>query len=212
MARRIVQIPRSRNNRNTKECILVNYEGKENRTEEKYFNNYQDRKNPYYIKPIDSHVTDPLQMVEALVEYMRHQDIDTDDNYKVYCIFDTDVTPLKQPRIDKAIELAKSNNIIPIISSPCFEIWFREHFNYTRKHYNSNEELIEDLRKFIPNYKKNLDVYNEISKKTQFAINNCKQLEKEQIENGNKLNTVNCNPYTSVYKLVEYLIDKIKEK
>lgn len=208
MARKIVQIPRNRNNRNTKECILVNYEGKENKTEEIYFNNYQDRKKSYYIKPIDSHVTDPLQMVEALVEYMKHQDIDTEDNYKIYCIFDTDVSPLKQPRIDKAIELARSNKIIPIVSSPCFEIWFREHFKYTRKNYNSNEELIDDLRKFIPSYKKNVDIYNAISDNTKVAINNCKQLEKEQIENGNKLNTVQCNPYTSVYQLVEYLINK----
>ena len=208
MARKIVQISRNRNNRNTKECILVNYEGKENKTEEKYFKNFQDRKKTYYIKPIDSHVTDPLQMVEALVEYMKHQDIDTEDNYKVYCIFDTDISLVKQSRIDKAIELAKSKNIIPIVSTPCFEIWFREHFKYTRKNYNSNEELIEDLKKFIPNYKKNVDVYNIIADNTQVAINNCKQLEKEQIENGNRLNNVQCNPYTSVYKLVEYLINK----
>ena len=208
MARKIVQISRNRNNRNTKECILVNYEGKENKTEEKYFKNFQDRKKTYYIKPIDSHVTDPLQMVEALVEYMKNQNIDTEDNYKVYCIFDTDISPVKQSRIDKAIELAKSNNIIPIVSTPCFEIWFREHFKYTRKNYNSNEELIEDLKKFIPNYKKNADVYNTIADYTQVAINNCKQLEKEQIENGNRLNNVQCNPYTSVYKLVEYLINK----
>lgn len=208
MARKIVQISRNRNNRNTKECILVNYEGKENKTEEKYFKNFQDRKKTYYIKPIDSHVTDPLQMVEALVEYMKNQNIDTEDNYKVYCIFDTDISPVKQFRIDKAIELAKSKNIIPIVSTPCFEIWFREHFKYTRKNYNSNEELIEDLKKFIPNYKKNADVYNTIADYTQVAINNCKQLEKEQIENGNRLNNVQCNPYTSVYKLVEYLINK----
>ncbi len=208
MARRIVQIDRKRNNRKTKECILVNYEGKENKTEEKYFNNYQDKNNSYYIKPIDSHVTDPLQMVEALVEYMKHQDIDTEDDYRVYCIFDTDVSPAKQIRIDKAIELARSNNIIPIVSSPCFEIWFREHFKYTRKSYSSNEELIEDLKKYIPKYKKNVDIYNEISNKTKIAIKNCKQLEKEQIENGNRLNTVQCNPYTSVYQLVEYLLKK----
>lgn len=133
MARRIVQISRDRKSRNPKECILVNYEGKDNKTEEIYFNNYQDREKTYYIKPIDSHVTDPLQMVEALVNYMKHQDINVGDNYKVYCIFDTDVSPDKQSRIDRAIELAKSNNIIPIVSTPCFEIWFREHFKYTRK-------------------------------------------------------------------------------
>lgn len=207
MARRIVQISRNRNNRKPKECILVNYEGKDNKTEEIYFNNYQGREKPYYIKPIDCRVTDPVQMVEALINYIIQQDIDIEDNYRVYCIFDTDVSPKKQPRIDKAIRLAKSKNIIPIVSTPCFEVWFREHFKYTRKNYNSNEEVIDDLKRFIPNYKKNLNIYDKITANTQTAIANCKQLEKEQIENGKKLNSVNCNPYTSVYKLVEYLIN-----
>lgn len=208
MARRIVQIPRNRNNRIPKECILVNYEGKVNKTEEIYFNNYQGREKTFYIKPIYSNVTDPLQMVEALVDYMKHQDIDTEDDYKVYCIFDTDLFPEKQSRIDKAIDLARSNNIMPIVSTPCFEIWFREHFNYTSKNYNINEELIDDLKRFIPTYKKNINIYDKIVDNTQVAIDNCKKLEKEQLENGNKLNNVQCNPYTSVYKLVEYLINK----
>lgn len=208
MARKIVQISRKRNNKKPKECIIVNYEGKDNKTEEIYFNNYQGKEKPYYIKPIDSNTTDPLQMVEALVNYMKHQDIDVEDNYKVYCIFDTDVFPEKQSRIDKAIELAKNNNITPIISTPCFEIWFREHFKYTRKNYNSNEELVNDLKKFIPNYKKNMNIYDKIVNNTQNAIENCKHLEKEQLENENKLNSVYCNPYTSVYKLVEYLINR----
>lgn len=208
MARRIEQISRNRKRKNLKECILVNYEGKDNKTEEIYFNNYQSREKPYYIKPVDSHVTDPLQMVEALIKYMRRQDINTEYNCKVYCIFDTDVSPEKQTRINQAIKLAQKNNIEPIVSTPCFEIWFREHFKYTRKNYNSNEELLADLRKFIPNYEKNINIYSSISEDTQVAINNCKQLEKEQLENGNKLNSVQCNPYTSVYKIVEYLINK----
>lgn len=205
MARRIEQISRKRKKRNFKKCILVNYEGKDNKTEELYFNNFQNRDKDYYIKVLCCNVTDPVKMIEALIKYVENQKIDKYDNYKVFCIFDTDVSIGKQPRIDQAIKLAEVNNIETIISAPCFEIWFREHFQYTRKSYYSNEELIKDLKRFIPQYEKNKNIYEFIKDKTNLAVLNCKQLEKEQIENGYRLNTVECNPYTSVYKIIEYL-------
>lgn len=210
MARNINQISRNRRCKNLKECILVNYEGKMNQTEEIYFNNYQNRSNPYYIKPINCPVTDPIQMVEAMVTYIKRENIELDDGYKAYCIFDTDASLNKQSRINRAIELAERNNIVPIISTPCFEIWFREHFEYTSRAYNSNEELLEDLRRpgRITNYEKKLNVYPKLVSKTQAAIEHCKRLEREQINNGKTLSSVECNPYTSVYKLVEYLINK----
>ena len=153
MAREIEQIPRKRNKREEKECILFNFEGN-NKTEEIYFRNYQSREKPYYIKPINNRATDPLQMVEVLIDYMQRKGIKVSDSYKVYCVFDTDLNNEKQDRINKAIELAKKHGIVPIIYTPCFEIWYREHFKYTRRGYSSNEALIDDLKKFIPDYQK----------------------------------------------------------
>ena len=141
MARRIEQITRKRNKRREKQCILFNFEGN-NKTEEIYFKNYQSREKPYYIKPINNHATDPLQMMEVLINYMQRKGIKISDNYKVYCVFDTDLNSDKQDRINQAIE-------------------------------------------------------------------NCKKLEKEQLKDGKILGNCNCNPYTSVYKVVEYLINYI---
>ena len=73
-----------------------------------------------------------------------------------------------------------------------------------------NKELIDDLRNFIPNYEKSIDVYDDIKEKTQDAIDNSKKLEKEQIKLGKDISNVSCNPYTSVYKPVEYIINKTK--
>ena len=208
MARRIEQITRKRNKRREKQCILFNFEGN-NKTEEIYFKNYQSREKPYYIKPINNHATDPLQMMEVLINYMQRKGIIISDNYKVYCVFDTDLNSDKQDRINQAIELGKKNGIEPIVSTPCFEIWYREHFKYTSRSYISNEALLDDLKKFIPDYEKNIDIYDCIKDKTKKAIENCKKLEKEQLKNGKILGNCNCNPYTSVYKVVEYLINYI---
>lgn len=209
MARRIEQIQRNRKNRRTKENILFEFEGK-NKTEEIYFRNFQKRGNPYNIKFAYGHDTDPVGMIKSLISYMKKEDINTENADKIYCVFDADIDINKQKRIDEAIKLASENSIEIIISIPCFELWYRLHYSYTSKIYFSNKEIINDLKSYIPNYEKNMNIYNIIEDKTNIAIENSKKLEKEQIRDGKEIININCNPYTSVYKPVEYIINRNK--
>ena len=209
MARRIEQIQRNRRNRKTKENVLFEFEGN-NKTEEIYFRNYQKRTNPYNIKFAYGHDTDPVGMIKSLISYMKKEDINTENADKIYCVFDADIDINKQKRIDEAIKLASENGIEIIISIPCFELWYRLHYSYTSKIYFSNKEIINDLKSYIPNYEKNMNIYNIIEDKTNIAIENSKKLEKEQIRDGKEIININCNPYTSVYKPVEYIINRNK--
>ena len=209
MARRIEQIKRNRKNRRTKENILFEFEGK-NKTEEIYFRNFQQRGKPYNIKFAYGHDTDPVGMIKSLINYIKKEDINSENNDKIYCVFDADVDINKQKRIDEAIKLASENGIEIIISIPCFELWYRLHYSYTSKMYFSNREIINDLKGYIPNYEKNMNIYNIIEGKTNIAIENSKKLEKEQIRDGKETININCNPYTSVYKPVEYIINRSK--
>ena len=209
MARRIEQIQRSRKNRRTKENILFEFEGN-NKTEEMYFRNFQKRGNPYNIKFAYGHDTNPVGMVKSLISYMKKEDISIENDDKIYCVFDADIDHNKQKRIDEAIKLASENGIEIIMSTPSFELWYRLHYSYTSKVYSSNKELINDLKNYIPVYKKSLDIYDIIKDKTDFAVNNSKRLEKEQIENGKEINNISCNPYTAVYKPVEYMLNRSK--
>ena len=209
MARRIEQIKRNRKNRKTKENILFEFEGK-NKTEEIYFKNFQKRENPYIIKFAYGQDTDPVSMIKTLISYMEKEDISQENGDKIYCVFDADIDSNKQRGINEAIKLASENGIEIIISIPCFELWYRLHYSYTSKVYLSNKEIINDLKKYIPAYEKNIDIYEIIKDKTNKAIENSKKLEKEQIKNGNKIININCNPYTSVYKPVEYIINRNK--
>lgn len=209
MARRIEQIQRNRKNRRTKENILFEFEGK-NKTEEIYFRNFQKRSNPYNLKFAYGNDTDPVSMVKSLISYMKKEDINTENGDKIYCVFDADMDINKQKRINEAKKLALENGIEVIISIPSFELWYRLHYSYTKKVYMSNRELIEDLKNFIPNYEKNINVYDAIKEKTQDAIKNSKKLEKEQVKDGKDIFDVNCNPYTSVYKPIEYIVNRNK--
>lgn len=209
MARRIEQIQRNRQSRKTKENILFEFEGN-NKTEEIYFRNFQKRGNPYNIKFAYGHDTDPVGMVKSLISYMKREDINAENNDKIYCVFDADIDTNKQKRIDEAIKLATKNNIEVIVSIPCFELWYRLHYSYTSKIYSSNKEILTDLKIYIPDYEKNKNVYEIIKDKTYIAIENSKRLEQEQIKNGKEINNIKCNPYTSVYKPVEYIINRSK--
>lgn len=131
--------------------------------------------------------------------------LDLSEDDKAYCVFDTDTKPEKNIQIESAIKLAKDNDIIPIVSAPCVELWFLLHYEYTTAVINSND-VIERLKKHYPKYEKNCNIYSEIKDRVDIAIKNSKKLEKYQKQNNKKLQTVDANPYTEMYKLVEELM------
>lgn len=204
MARRIEQIQRNRGIRKTKKRILFEFEGR-NKTEEKYFKNFSGRNKLYNIRFAYGNDTDPVHMIKSLITYMKREEINSKIGDKIYCVFDADFDVNKQKDIDMAKKIANENGIELIISNPSFELWYRLHFSYTKKEYNSNKELIEDLKGFIPEYEKNVNIYEKIKDKEKDAIENSKKLENEQLQDGKDLINIHCNPYTSVYKIIEYM-------
>ena len=80
----------------------------------------------------------------------------------------------------------------------------RLHFGYTSKQFQSNEEVLKELRKNIPDYEKSADVFSRVHDKTETAIKNAKKLEQFHAENQDQRG-IECNPGTEVYKIVEKL-------
>ena len=197
---------RSRNkyNRKSKRVVLVSYEG-ENKTEKNYLSNFSGRDKDYIIKPVPGNETDPINLVRQTIQKVKDLSLDLSEDDKAYCVFDTDTKPEKNIQIESAINLAKDNDIIPIVSAPCVELWFLLHYEYTTAFINSND-VIERLKKHYPKYEKNCNIYSEIKDRVDIAIKNSKKLEKYQKQNNKKLQTVDANPYTEMYKLVEELM------
>lgn len=69
-----------------------------------------------------------------------------------------------------------------------------------------NKSLINRLKKFYPNYAKNINIFPDINKNINTAIDSTKKLEKHQLENGKIIGTVEANPSTEIYKIVEELL------
>lgn len=122
----------------------------------------------------------------------------------VFCVFDVDVDPKKNKIIQEAIIFANKNGIQIITSTPCVELWFLLHFEYTTAHL-SNQEVMKRLHEFYPKYAKNINIFPDINKNVDFAIENAKRLEKYQKDSKKKIGTVEANLNTEMYKIVEYL-------
>jgi RloB-like protein len=105
---------------------------------------------PIYIDALRAHLgivkqrvaiehkhSDPISVVQLAIDKKEKnaaQFQDAEDRYEsVFAVLDTD----KHVNINEALQLAKSNNIIPIVSLPCFEFWLLLHFIDTDKPFQS---------------------------------------------------------------------------
>ena len=58
----------------------------------------------------------------------------------------------------------------------------------------------------IKKYTKSSNIYPDILPNMDSAIESAKRLEKHQIQGNRKIGTVEANPNTEIYKIVEYLL------
>ena len=200
---RKISSDRVRKVRTQKNKIIIAVEGN-NKTERIYFDNFDDGKKSYSISIAKGNDTDPLKLVKKLSDEIKKRELDLNNGDIAYCIFDTDIDPNKNRIIRDAIELAKKNNIKVITSSPCIELWFLLHFEFTTASM-SNNAVIDRLKKYYPKYEKNLNIFPDINNKVETAIKYAKKLEKYQLDNGKIIGTVEANPNTEMFKIVEVL-------
>ena len=190
--------------RNKKNKIIIAVEGK-NKTEKIYFDNFDDGKKNYSITIARGNDTDPIKLVRNLEKEMRKREISLKNGDKVFCVFDVDIDYKKNKVIEEAKEFASKNGIQIITSTPCVELWFLLHYDYTTAPLTNNE-VMKRLKKYYPKYEKNINIYMDINSKTSKAIENAKKLEIYQKENNRIIGTVEANPNTEIYKIVEYLL------
>ncbi len=187
--------------RKSKRVILVSYEGK-NKTEKIYFNNFCNRENDFVIQIVPGNETDPVNLVKQTIQKKNELGLDLDADDRAFCIFDTDTKMQKEKQIIEAINLASKYNIKIVTSCPCFEVWLLLHYEYTTG-YLDNDSVISKLRKHNDKYEKNYNIYPEIKTYVNTAIANAKKLEKYQLEKKKKKNSVEANPHTNVYEIIE---------
>ena len=94
---------------------------------------------------------------------------------KVWCVFDVEQEN-KNETFPKAVSLAKKSGINLAVSNPAFEYWYLLHFRRTGRVFMNAREVITQLKKYLPKYEKNIDVYPDLKDKTNAAIKNAFEL------------------------------------
>jgi hypothetical protein len=74
------------------------------------------------------------------------------------CVFDADVAranPNEMAKLNRMRRKYKDNkNVVICDSMPSIEFWFLIHYLNTNKHFNTSDDVIEALRKYIPDFSK----------------------------------------------------------
>lgn len=174
-----------------------------------------ERTEPNYFKGLKNHLrlktanvaivgegATPTKIVERAKELEKQEKNRGDPFDKVFCVFDKD----RHTDYLKALGQLKSRkNYVAITSVPAFEYWLLLHFRYTTSPYQDTAELLRDLKKHLPAYKKNdTGIFAALRAKLETAKENAAR----SLEDRNRAKTD--NPSTRVHILVKSL-QAIKE-
>lgn len=154
--------------------------------------------------------TDPIHLVKAAVNFKKKRDcrISLKKGDEIYCVYDVDDNT--DADLENARILADKDGIKIYLSNPCFEIWFLLHFIEVNAA-QDRHDLIEELKKYIRDYRKCKDVYPQLKYIQKNAITNARKLNQMHEENGISLSCRSCNPSTQVFQIVEHILSLGKD-
>lgn len=207
MVRKIKKVTKSHPTRERKKIIVVGTEGK-NKTETLYLRNLEKTQKSYHFIFASGNETDPVKILKNTIRTAKAEEISSKRGDLAISIFDLDLDNSKKDQLSQAKELSAKSRIMIVTSNPCFEVWYLEHFGYTSKSFNSNAELIEELKINIPKYQKNNCDFDLLYPLTDDAIRNCERLDAHHKENSSEEPFEFNNPRTDIYRIIKLILDK----
>lgn len=184
-----------------RKSYLICTEGK---TEAIYFGHYKSSTGPVVVALDKS--DHKVSLVKKTIEErdVRIQAGEFDEEIdEAWVVLDRDANPLN--RVDKAhfnraLELAKTNNIHVAYSNDAFELWFLLHYQdlWAATHRHQLYKILSTHRN--QKYEKPLDLYKEIKSLRSVALKRAAKLLKSD------QSPADCNPSTTIHLLVEKLI------
>lgn len=196
---------RNAGNRERNPVIFMNAEGN-NKTETLYFKDFGKDRNRIVRFASGNH-TDPVHMVNELQKYMEENGYNEELGDRAFCLIDADINPGKDKQIATADKLAKKYGIQVIVSVPCFEVWFLCHYALTSKVFSSNNEVITEVERYLPEYQKNaMNMYEKTKDRLSSAQKNAAKLEDYCKRCGYTPHTTTFAPSTEVYHIADTLL------
>ena len=181
--------------------VLLIAEG-QNKTEKLYFQHFSTPESKYAVKVVSRGETDPQGMLDTLKRECLKDDVSAGDDI-AGIILDLDCNESRTKQVYDLLQVEENCQYKVFASNPCFEVWFVAHFHELRGTYSGSGQVLEDLKRQLPDYDKGRDCYRKLKDHTQEAIERCKAKEKQHKDRN--WPSVDCNPRTDVASLVETL-------
>jgi len=182
--------PRRVNTREIRPRFLIVCEGE--KTEPNYFKGFRV---PKLVIDIQGLGENPSNLVQSAKRFKDQEEYD-----QVWCVFDRD--DWTEEDFNNAIHSARSHNFKVAYSNEAFELWYVLHFEFLNTGIPRSDYLAKLTSLLGQKYQKNsLTIYDDLSEKQLFAINNAERL----IQTYKPQNPVRNNPSTTVHLLVQEL-------
>ena len=192
---------RGKPQRKRKPVVLLIAEG-QNKTEKLYFQHFSTPESKYAVKVVSRGETGPQGMLDSLQRECMENDVSAKDDI-AGIILDLDCNEERAKQLRELLSQEEYAHYKAFASNPCFAVWFVAHFHELRGTYSGSSQVLEDLKRQLPDYDKGRDCYRKLKDHTQEAIERCKAKEK-QYKDFN-WPSADCNPRTDVAELVELL-------
>ena len=149
-------------------------------------------------------------LVEYTIELKKKAEIG-EPYSSIWCVFDRDSYPCDsndKHKFNRAIKLAKNNQIKVAYSNDAFEIWYILHFNFHQAAWGRSKYESKLTELLGSKYEKNdKTIYVKLRDRQAAAIKNSKNL---LAIYGANHNPESDNPCTTVHLLVEFLNDYLE--
>ena len=161
-------------------------------------------------------ISGPGKNKDSLVEHAiaLKKKAEKEQSYSsIWCVFDRDSDPANpndKKNFNKALSLARANQIKVAYSNDAFELWYILHYSFHQAAWRRDrykDKLTELLG--VKYEKNNRTMYAKLKDKQSAAITNSKKLLDSY---GANHNPESDNPCTTVYRLVEFLNDYLEDE
>ena len=186
----------------------------EGKTEEIYLRHFENKTYNVEVIPVNTEHTDAYGIVSFAKKYISKEHLDLELGDRGYCVFDSD--PGSNPDIKKTFNIldgCRKKGLYSIFSNPSFEIWFILHFREAP--YGKTSQQLKHITKELtnnPDYSETTDIFNLLLPLQNNALKRAKLLHNSQKEVHNTVYSHECNPYTDIFRFIDYMEELKKDK
>ena len=151
--------------------------------------------------------TDPIGIIKDAKQKMSERFFDQAQGDSAWCVYDVDDNDdNSDDKLQKAFRQAKANKYNVVVSNPCFEIWYILHFETIFSELTSVEAQSR-LLTHIPQYGKNVDIFDTLEPLVGTANQNAIRLLAKYSEKSEPAAERACNPFSNAFVLVQKLME-----